>query len=577
MNVGALRRMLAFALVAWAAPLPMAELPPAHAYPALQVQFEGHGWGHGRGMGQWGALGYALERGWSYEQILDHFYGGTRAGTVEDLMMSVRLTRLDGWETVVRQQGGHLVSGADAARESPALRAVLVGQNLFQLYEADDVTCAGPWTPLGDPVTGPVTFSSTGAGDDLAGMLQVCEPEGIRWLRGEISAVDDAGVARTVNHLPMEQYLRGVLPAEMPPSWGSLGDGAGAQALAAQAVAARSYAAAEQRHPYAKTCDSTACQVYLGRAYEGSAGFRDMEDPSTDAAVASTAGQVRRLGEEVARTEFSASTGGWSAGGAFAAVRDEGDKISTNPHHVWRASVPVEAVEAAFPEVGKLLALTTVERNGLGEWGGRVTEVRVEGAASASTITGKDLRSKLKLKSDWFRVLAPGGYWLVSADGKVSPFGNADLLGSMDGVSLDRPVVAAEATPSRKGYWLAASDGGVFAFGDAGFFGSAASKPLDKPVVAMASTPTGKGYWLAASDGEVHHYGDAAFFGSADTIQLARPVTGMRVTPSGAGYYLVASDGGVFAFGDAGFFGSSAVTVERSVAPFVGIALTHLR
>ncbi|MGH2733677.1 MAG: SpoIID/LytB domain-containing protein, partial [Actinomycetota bacterium] len=486
MSVRTLRRVFVLAVLAWTALLPMAGSPRAHAYPAPQVSFEGHGWGHGRGMGQWGALGYALEQGWSHEQILDHFYVGTRAGGVEDLMMSVRLTRLDGRETIVKQQGGRLVSGTDPAREFPALRAVLVGRNLFQLYEAAEATCAGPWTPLGEPVEGPVTFRSTETGEDLAGMLQLCEPEGIRWLRGEIFAVDEAGASRTVNHLPMEQYLRGVLPAEMPSSWGSLGDGAGAQALAAQAIAARSYAAAEQRRPYAKTCDSTACQVYLGRAYEGPSGFRDVEAPSTDAAVASTAGRVRTSKGKLSRTEFSASTGGWSAGGGFAPVRDEGDGISTNPHHAWKTSVPVEAVEAAFPEIGELLSLTVLQRNGLGEWGGRVREVRIVGATSALTVTGKEMRSKLKLKSDWFQVLAPGGYWLVRADGKVSSFGDADPFGSMDGAALRRPVVAMEATPSRRGYWLAASDGGVFAFGDAGFFGSAASAPLRRPVVAMA-------------------------------------------------------------------------------------------
>ncbi|MGH2733042.1 MAG: hypothetical protein ACRDJG_08925, partial [Actinomycetota bacterium] len=112
--------------------------------------------------------------------------------------------------------------------------------------------------------------------------------------------------------------------------------------------------------------------------------------------------------------------------------------------------------------------------------------------------------------------------------------------------------------------------------GDAGFFGSAASAPLRRPVVAMASTPTGRGYWLAASDGGVFAFGDAGFFGSADTVQLSRLVTGMRATPSGAGYYLVASDGGVFTFGDATFFGSPPAT-EPPAAPFVGIALTHLR
>ena len=44
------------------------------------VVIDGRGWGHGRGMSQYGALGYAINFGWSSAQILDHYYGGTTAG-----------------------------------------------------------------------------------------------------------------------------------------------------------------------------------------------------------------------------------------------------------------------------------------------------------------------------------------------------------------------------------------------------------------------------------------------------------------------------------------------------------------
>ena len=39
----------------------------------------GHGWGHGIGMSQYGALGYA-EHGWGYKQILEHYFTGTHVG-----------------------------------------------------------------------------------------------------------------------------------------------------------------------------------------------------------------------------------------------------------------------------------------------------------------------------------------------------------------------------------------------------------------------------------------------------------------------------------------------------------------
>jgi SpoIID/LytB domain protein len=47
--------------------------PTASAYPSATVDLTGHGWGHGRGMGQYGAYGYA-KAGQPYTWILDHYY-----------------------------------------------------------------------------------------------------------------------------------------------------------------------------------------------------------------------------------------------------------------------------------------------------------------------------------------------------------------------------------------------------------------------------------------------------------------------------------------------------------------------
>ena len=102
-------------------------------------------------------------------------------------------------------------------------------------------------------------------GDDINKMLTVCDTAGrigvpCRWRRRHV---------RTVNTVYMQDYLRGVVPRESPASWGSDAGGAGLNALMAQAVAARSYAWAEDRAAYAKTCDTTACQVYGGAGFSG--------------------------------------------------------------------------------------------------------------------------------------------------------------------------------------------------------------------------------------------------------------------------------------------------------------------
>ena len=167
------------------------------------------------------------------------------------------------------------------------------------------------------------------------------------------------------------------------------------------------------------------------------------------------------------------------------------------------------------------------------------------------------------------------GYWLLSANGRVTPFGDATFLGSTESMRLNKPVVRLEPTPTGLGYWVLAADGGVFSFGDAAFHGSTGAMRLNAPVVSMASTVTGKGYWLLAGDGGVFTFGDAVFRGSTGSMRLNAPVLSMAPAPSGAGYWLQAADGGVFTFGALRFYGSvpglrlagTASTVQIRITP----------
>ena len=164
------------------------------------------------------------------------------------------------------------------------------------------------------------------------------------------------------------------------------------------------------------------------------------------------------------------------------------------------------------------------------------------------------------------------GYWVVGADGAVGTFGDARSFGSMAGKPLTLPIVGMAATPTGNGYWLVASDGGIFAFGDARFFGSTGNIRLNKPVVGMAPTRTGRGYWMVASDGGIFAYGDARFFGSTGSMVLDQPVVSMEPNPAGTGYWLVAADGGVFSFGGVRFHGSTGG--QRIPSPIVDMAVT---
>jgi hypothetical protein len=172
--------------------------------------------------------------------------------------------------------------------------------------------------------------------------------------------------------------------------------------------------------------------------------------------------------------------------------------------------------------------------------------------------------------------LEPGpsgfGYWVVDETGRVRAYGDVRRHGSVGSTVLDRGerAVSLSATPSGDGYWVFTSRGRAVPFGDAGFFGDVSEIVLNRPVIGSVATPTGKGYYLFAADGGIFTFGDAAFYGSTGAMRLNRPVVAMAVSPGLAGYWLVGADGGLFAFGTAGFFGSmGAVPLNRPVSAVV--------
>lgn len=345
--------------------------------------FVGFGHGHGRGMGQWGAYGYSQE-GWTAERIIGHFYGGTTLDTVEDAMIAVRLKGQDDKPLDVYSDAGLFVAGqqigpGQAAHLTPTPDG---GANVVVTEGCSgDVLWQGatdlPWV---DPVD---------LGEDRPANehLKLCT--GDATYRGALGIVLDGAAPRTVNRLPAEDYLRSVVPAEALPGWADTG---GAEALRAQAIAARSYALAEKRHEKWQTCDTTDCQVYGGSG---------TEDPRTDDAVRTTRGAVLMKDGKVVRSEFSASTGGYSAGGTFPPVEDLGDKIA--PNRQWAKTITAGEIGNSFG-VGELQAFEVLARNNLGTDGGRVTQVRVIGADRTIETTGAEARAKLGLRSDWFTV-----------------------------------------------------------------------------------------------------------------------------------------------------------------------------
>jgi SpoIID/LytB domain protein len=199
-----------------------------------------------------------------------------------------------------------------------------------------------------------------------------------------------------VNQLNQEEYLQGVVPAEMPATWG-------ASALGAQAVAARTYVTkVRPAHALYDICSTTACQVYKGFS---------AETVNTNAAVASTALQIRNYQGSPALTQYSSSNGGWIAPGALpyqVAKEDVWDRAAEgNTNLNWTTDLTVAQLQGLFPEVGTLQQLLVTTRDGKGDFGGRVTGVKVIGATKTTTLTGEAFRSKTGLKSTYFTVQPP--------------------------------------------------------------------------------------------------------------------------------------------------------------------------
>ena len=234
----------------------------------------GRGWGHGVGMAQWGAYGYA-QQGYSYDDILAHYYKGTTIGQASVTKVRVFLAQGQSRLTV------------------SSLAPFSVRDGLGQLWHL----AAGPQTfgpglrikttdfPQRQQVPGPLTFS---AGSSPLRF-------GDRPYRGQVQVSVANGALRAVNTVGLEAYLYGVVPSEMPRDWLP-------EALKAQAVAARSYALAVKKSgSWFDLYPDTRSQVYLGIAHEA---------PSTTAAVQDTAGQVVLYDGRVATTYFFSSSGG---------------------------------------------------------------------------------------------------------------------------------------------------------------------------------------------------------------------------------------------------------------------------
>ena len=360
----------------------------ATARPAATFVIKGKGWGHGLGLAQYGAYGYARDAGRDYRWILDHYYTGTTLGAAGVGRVRVLVASGVGRVTV-GSAAAFTVTSANGRTFNLSAGTHTIRANL-QVRTANGTlrTLVGPLRF--DPGTATLRLSGNG----YRGMIRV-RAEG-----GRVSAVNDVG---------LEPYIKGVVAWEMPASWH-------AEALKAQAVVARTYGLVSRKTgQWYDLFDDTRSQVYGGiRA----------EDSRTSAAVDATRGEVVRSGGALAWTVYHSTSGGktasredeWGPPGIpyLVGVEDAFDAIS--PHHVWGSTdaeddCPNSGRDCVWSAAALKRALgsrapssitdfVVAERNG----SSRVARARLTGPSGATTITGGTLRSVLGLRSTWFSI-----------------------------------------------------------------------------------------------------------------------------------------------------------------------------
>ncbi len=385
------------------APAPAAAMPPAstEGLTALgeSVTFFGRGWGHGVGLSQYGALGRALA-GQGAAEILAHYYPGTTIGSLPE-GAAIRVLLLDNYAPSAANP--LTVYGRGDAWTIDGVAATFPADARLRLIPTTTGTITS-WRAVVDAVPEVVLYDAPAAADlrvqgtTAATTLQLpARSATYGTYRGALRILLSGATADVVNELPLESYLRGVVPAEMPSSWP-------VAARTAQTIAARSYAAARLR-PGVSTFDvydDTRSQVYRGVR---------VETANADAVIVDTANQVLLSGTAIASALFHSTGGGATENNENVFVSATGAKVATPvsylrgspdrdangvpydaaaPYATWQTRpyslAELSAIFAADArtDVGTLTALDLRDRG----VSGRLVSVTLVGSSGAKMVSG---------------------------------------------------------------------------------------------------------------------------------------------------------------------------------------------
>ena len=348
---------------------------PAAADAAVRHVIKGAGFGHGIGMSQYGAYGYALE-GAKYPGILAHYYKGTRLSTAPGEPVRVLLQPVDPY---IRVRGATSVGGRSLKPSTLYVAKRGSGGIVVSTSDGDRVARLGST----------ITFHSK---DPMRLMGPALNGVSSGLYRGDIEVSVDGGGVTAINELSMDSYLRGVVAGEMPSTWPL-------EALKVQAVAARTYALATRKTSGAfDQYPDTRSQVYRGVTGES---------VRSDAAVSDTAGQIVTYAGEPAVTYYFSTSGGHTENVEFSFVGSLSkpwlvgvpDPYDTqSPYHRWQVTFSARRLDRALGAPGDFKRLKVLQR-GVSP---RVVRASVIGTAGSRTVSGPQVRAALGLRDTWF-------------------------------------------------------------------------------------------------------------------------------------------------------------------------------
>src|SRR4051794_16004904 len=350
-------------------------LLPLGAQAATRVVVKGAGFGHGIGLSQYGAYGYA-QHGFSYADIIHHYYRGASIGRTSRQGVKVLL---QSGRSVVSFRGATRISGKAAspsriyvarARGGSVVVSVKGGHRLGRF-------------------SAPLRVSSTRNAMRLYGSAINGVASGL--YRGGFLLTPSGSRLTAVNSLGIDSYVQGVVPGEMPSSWSR-------EALKAQAVVARTYALATIKpgHTF-DLSPATRSQVYRGASGEAF---------SSNSATQATAGQAVTVGGHPVITYYFSTSGGktenvqnvffgslsrsWLKG-----VDDPFDGIS--PRHRWRLAMSASSLGRRVGLGGAVRKVKVLSRG----FSPRIIKARFYSRHGSRTLTGPSIRSALGLFDSW--------------------------------------------------------------------------------------------------------------------------------------------------------------------------------